>query len=120
MLYLNPPFFVIDGVSLFPDHADPLQYYFLPMMPRLTLGGPDGKVPQLQLIKYRGKAGTGGFLNFDVNVGIDPDDLADVARQLRNAAKLDDLPRLAPVPLVDGTVKLLLLGAESADAPDLN
>ena len=33
MLYLNPPYFLINGVSIFPDHADPLQFYYLPMMP---------------------------------------------------------------------------------------
>ena len=37
MLYLNPPYFVINGVSVFPDDTDPLQFYYLPMMPHLTM-----------------------------------------------------------------------------------
>lgn len=118
MLYLNPPFYVIEGVSLFPDHADRLQYYYLPLMPHLTTlkDGSSGKpIPQIQLIKYRGKAGNGGFLNFDVNVGIEEDLLSKVRTKLRQAAGLDQDPRLAPVQLIDGSVKLLLLGKQTGD-----
>lgn len=117
MLYLNPPYFLIDGVSIFPDHADPLQFYYLPMMPHLTtVTDSSGKlVPQMQLIEYTGAAGTGGFINFDVNLGIDSDTLADVAQELKRQAKLTDNPRLSPVTFVDGTVRLLILGAQSPD-----
>jgi len=54
MLYLNPPYFVINGVSVFPDDSDPLQFYYLPMMPHLTMGpGSNGSVlPLIQLIEY--------------------------------------------------------------------
>ena len=118
MLYLNPPYFVIDGVSIFPDHADPLQFYFLPMMPHLStakdaVSGAD--LPQLQLIEYEGAAGTGGFINFDVNLGIDDDSLASVKEKLRQQAHLDDTPRLSPVTFVDGSVRLLILGHDTSD-----
>lgn len=120
MLYLNPPFFVLEGVSVFPDHEDPLQFYYLPMMPRLTQL-PDSrtgqKVPQVSIIKYRGTAGNGGFLNFDCNIGVDQDVLDDVAQQLKQKMRLRDTPRLGPVPLVDGRVRLLLFGASTPDAP---
>jgi hypothetical protein len=117
MLYLNPPFWLINGISLLPDHADASQYYFMPMMPHLTTSrdstlGVD--MPQLQLIKYRGSAGNGGFLNLDVDLSIPDDLLKDTASQLRQQAKLDVTPRLAPVPIVDGTVRMLLLGDASA------
>ena len=116
MLYLNPPYFLIDGVSIFPDHADPLQFYFLPMAPHLTLvtdpatGTPS---PQIQLIEYEGQAGTGGFINFDVNIGVAQDLLDAVTQKLKQQANLSDTPRLSPVTFVDGSVKLLLLGAET-------
>jgi hypothetical protein len=118
MLYLNPPYYIIDGVSIFPDDSDPLQFYFLPMMPRLTTTkdvatGKD--VPVIQLIEYEGSAGTGGFINFDVNIGIDPDVLDDVTAKLKRQAQLSDTPRLSPLTFVDGTVKLLILGAQSPD-----
>jgi hypothetical protein len=116
MIYLNPPYFLIDGVSIFPDHADPLQFYFLPMAPRLTLV-PDpttgAQDPSIQLIEYEGAAGTGGFINFDVNIGLDQDKLDDVTQKLQQAAHLDGTPILSPVTFVDGSVKLLILGAET-------
>src|SRR5690348_4142182 len=102
MLYLNPPYFLIDGVSIFPDHADPLQFYYLPMMPHLTMvkDSSGSVLPQLQLIEYEGAAGTGGFINFDVNLGIDPDQLNEVTQKLRRQANLSDDPRLSPVTFV--------------------
>jgi hypothetical protein len=117
MLYLNPPYFMINGVSIFPDHADPLQFYYLPMMPHLSMvKDSSGKqLPQLQLIEYTGAAGSGGFINFDVNLGLDSDALADVSQELKRQAKLTDNPRLSPVTFVDGTVRLLILGAQSPD-----
>jgi hypothetical protein len=117
MLYLNPPYFVINGVSIFPDHQDPLQFYYLPMMPRLTTDSVNGTItPRLQLIEYAGSAGTGGFINFDVNLGLDPDVLSEVANQLQRQAQLTDQPRLSPVTFTDGSVKLVMLGAQSADS----
>lgn len=121
MLYLEPPFHMIEGVSLFRDHADRLQWYYLPLGPRLTVtrdpGAGNAAVPQLQVIKFRGSAGSGGFLNFDVDLGIDPDLLEDVARQLKSRESLPDRPRLAPVPLVDGTVRLLLFDLVDTPPP---
>ena len=37
MLYLKPPYYLINGVTLFRDHEDPLQWYFLPAAPKLTM-----------------------------------------------------------------------------------
>jgi hypothetical protein len=118
VLYLNPPFPMIRGVALFPDHLDPLQWYFMPAAPKLSLiadpvaGHPK---PALQLIKFRGDAGTGGFLNFDVNIGIEEEVLDDIKDELRSPQfKLPPGPiKLSPVPLTGGTVRLLLLGQES-------
>jgi hypothetical protein len=119
MLYLNPPYWVINGISLFPDHADPAQYYFLPMMPHLTTRPDSGvDVPQIQLIEFRGRAGGGGFLNCDVDLGVPPGLLDDTAGELKTQAKLAVTPRLAPVPVVDGTVRMLLLGAQSTVPTD--
>ena len=36
MLFLKPPFHLIEGVAVFADHANERQFYFLPAMPRLT------------------------------------------------------------------------------------
>ena len=127
MLYLNSSYFLIDGVSIFPDHeneeinlgakAGPLQFYFLPMMPRLSTAkdASGADMPSIQLIEYEGAAGTGGFINFDVNLGIDQDALATVKQKLQQQAHLSDTPQLSPVPFIDGSVRLLILGAQSPD-----
>jgi hypothetical protein len=120
MLYLNPPYYLIDGVSLLPDHADPLQFYFLPWEPHLSVMSEQGKqIPKLQVIKFTGRPTptsdvvSGGFLDFDCNLGITPDKLAAVAETLRGEAGLPGLPKLAPVPLIGGTVRMMLFGKES-------
>jgi hypothetical protein len=116
MLYLNPPFMIINGVAVFGDHEDPLQWYFAPLMPHLTVKkDPDTHVemPQIQLIKYRGTAGNGGFLNFDVNLGIAEDELNVIASKIRQDMHLHGKPRMAPIQLEDGTVRLLLLGKQT-------
>ena len=82
MLYLNPPFPMINGVSLFPDHENKNLFYYLPMGPTFTrVKDGNQSIPQFQLVKFKGAAGTGGVLNFDVNVGVDPDALDDVANE---------------------------------------
>jgi hypothetical protein len=120
MLFLKPPFHIIEGVAVFADHANERQFYYLPAMPRLTTVrdpalGVD--VPQIQLLKFRGSAGTGGFLSFEVNLGVDQDRLDAVAAELRRLFRLDDPPILAPAVLEDGTVRLMILGQESPAAP---
>ncbi len=119
MLYLNPPYFLINGISVFPDDSDPLQFYYLPMMPQFTMApGPGGaSLPQLQLIEYTGSAGSGGFLNFDVNLGVTSDELNAVAQQVQQQLHLNSQVRLSPVTFVDGAVRLEILGAQTADAP---
>lgn len=120
MLYLNPPYYVIDGVSLMPDHEDELQYYFMPMSPHLSvMQEGDLRIPKIQVIKFTGRPTpesdvvSGGFLDFDCNLGIDPERLAAIADQLRGEAGLSGTPRLAPVPLIGGTVRMMLFGKES-------
>ncbi len=118
MLYLNPPFPVVNGVSMFSDHENPLLFYYLPLAPKLTQvidPNTHQKIPQFQLIKYRGQAGTGGFLNFDVNIGVEPNQLEDIADELKQMMHLKDKPVLSPAPLIDGTVKMMLFGKQTGD-----
>ena len=78
MLYLNPPYLMIQGVAVFADHADPLQWYYLPAAPKVTTV-PDsatGKpVPSISLLLFTGDAGSGGFFECNVNLGVSQDTL---------------------------------------------
>lgn len=116
MLYLNPPFHLINGVSLFRDHEDRMHWYYQSGVP-LPVGmsdGAGGVLPHVQLIKFRGAAGNGGLLNFDVQLGLcknpeeEADVLGEIRRELMKIEDLKGLPRLSPVSLVDGSVKLML------------
>lgn len=120
MLYLKPPFNIIEGVAVFGDHANERQFYFMPAMPKLTTirdpaVGMD--VPQIQLIKFRGDAGNGGFLTFEVNLAVDQDRLDSIALELKRLYRLKDSPIMAPVVLEDGTVRLMILGKETPAPP---
>lgn len=118
MLYLEPPYLIVNGVTIFRDHSDREQLYFMPAAPHLTmLTDPATKqrIPQFQLIKYRGRAGNGGFLNFDCNLGLEQSELEEIRDEARRQLRLRGTPRLAPVPLVDGSVKLMLLGKQTGD-----
>ena len=115
MLYLKPPFHLINGVAVFADHANERQFYYMPAMPHLTtvpevINGQRIEVPQLQLLKFRGEAGNGGFLTFEVNLGIEDSVKDDIAMELKRLFQLRENPILAPVILESGTVELMILG----------
>ena len=115
MLLLEPPYQIIEGVSVFRDHADPLQYYYLPTAPHITRRPDpehDADIPQFQVLEYRGEdVGGGGFLSLDVNVGVDEARLEQIRTRIRRDHDLDEPPRLAPVPVQDGQARLMLFGA---------
>ncbi|HSN20180.1 MAG TPA: hypothetical protein VLS49_05860, partial [Usitatibacter sp.] len=113
MLYLKPPFQLIEGVAVFADHANERQFYYMPAAPHLsTVPDPalNRKVPQIELLKFRGNAGNGGFLTFQVDLAIDPSVLDDIRAEIRRTQRLRDDPWLAPVPLESGEVSLVMLG----------
>jgi hypothetical protein len=121
MLFLQPPFQIIEGVAVFADHANERQFYFMPAMPRLTssfdpVAGVE--IPQIQLLKFRSAEGiSGGFLNFEVNLGFDEERLETVKMELKRIHQLRDQPILAPVVVENGTVRLMILDAETPTTP---
>lgn len=116
MLYLNPPYLIVNGVSLLPDHEDPEQFYYMPMMPKFSslpdpVTGAD--VPRLQIIKFRSDSGKGGgFMNLDVNIGLSMSVLDDLKGEIKSKLKVRN-PRLSPIPVTDGSVKLVLFDRDS-------
>lgn len=116
MLYLRPPFPVIKGVAVFPDHANDRAFYTLPVAPHLsTVRDPDTgvDVPQIQLIKYRGDAGSGGFLTFQVDLGITEELKDEIETELGRMFPGDGRPTTSPALLEDGGVKLMMMGYAS-------
>ncbi|PRY17414.1 hypothetical protein [Kineococcus rhizosphaerae] len=110
MLLLDSRCAVIDGVSVFPDHADPAQWYYLPTRPHLSVV--DG-TPVFQLIGFRG-ARTGGLLSFDCDLSLGQAQVDALRGKVKTQFDLDVAPRLAPVPPVDGTVHLISMGTDSS------
>ena len=117
MLFLNPPYYVLDGHTLLPDHADPGLYYVIPPAPRLTVN--EHGLPALSLVQFLGGSARrleGGLLTFTVELPVADDMLRRLEARL--AAKLNaaDNLRVVPVMWSDGVVELVALGAASAAA----
>lgn len=113
MLYLKPPFHIIEGVAVFPDHANERAFYYLPAAPHLATVPEPGtgiEVPQIQLIKFRGGSGNGGFLTFEVDLGIDDALQENIRAELRRLHPGEGQIQLAPVLLEGGSVRLIILG----------
>ncbi len=116
MIYLAAPIFNFDDLIVMRDDADPLQYYYYPSNPQLALN-PDGS-PSFLFVRFKtdapvppGVESGGGFLNFDVDLRVDPDKLDGVKRQIRSQLNLSDDPRLVPLQYRTGTTRLIFLDA---------
>jgi hypothetical protein len=117
MLSLATPLHNVLGVSVFSDHADPQQFYYLPIRPHLSTvrdqtAGTD--VPLIGLLQFTGDKG-GGFLNFTVDLGIGEELLSDVKAEVKRIFRVEGQPRLVPVPLEDGSVRLIMLGKSTPE-----
>src|SRR5690606_1104212 len=116
MLFLKPPFHLIEGTAVFADHASERQFYYLPAAPHLTTlfdAQAGVHVPQLQLLKFRGGAGNGGLLTFEVDLGLESERVDSIAHELKRIHRLREDPILAPVVLESGSVRLIILGRGS-------
>ena len=110
MLYLGGEYHLVKGVSVFADHANKRQFYFLPLAPHLTVI--NGK-PQIQLLQFTGAAGSGGFLNFTVDLGITPEHFESVRSEIAQVFDVDGEVLLSPALLENGETRLSALGRTS-------
>ena len=122
MLVMGSKTVTVDGVTVYADHADPRQFWYLPAP--VTLARRDD-VPQFTLIRYRpavasGGVEGGGFLMREVELRLDPQ----TERRILGAIApfSDGTPRLTPVPFDSGTVQVVALnvqggGGTNAPAP---
>lgn len=114
MLLLGSRTITIEGITIFPDHADPNRFWYLPGPVQLSRR--DGRAA-FTFIKYKpaavaGGAKGGGFMTFEVNLGLDPVLERRILSKLRAISK--DRPVLTAVPFDDGTVQCIALNLQGS------
>ncbi len=117
MIDLGRPPLLCEGVTIFPDHASPSRFHYLPDSPRLH-ARPDGR-PDVSLIKYRldaplNAALGAGLLSLSVDLGVDEALLARIKTRLARRFDLTEAPQLSPVTADGGTCELVLIERSSA------
>ena len=115
MLLLGSRTITVEGITVFPDHADPDQFWYLPGPVQLARR-PDGE-QAFTFIKYKpaavaGGAKGGGFLMFQVDLRLAPDLERRIMSRLRAVAK--GRPKLAVVPFDEGTVQAIALNLQGS------
>ncbi|MGV9868065.1 hypothetical protein [Rhodococcus koreensis] len=115
MLLLGSRTITVEGVTVFPDHADPDQFWYLPAP--VQLGDLPSGEKAFTFIKYRpaavtGGAKGGGFLMFQCDLRLDKDLERRILGKLGSIAK--DRPRLTVVPFDEGTVQCIALNVQGS------
>src|SRR5712671_5106433 len=112
MLLLGSKTFTVDGITVFSDHADPNQFWYLPAP--VGLESRDDGEPQFTLITSRPavvQAGVkgGGYLMFTASLPVDP--LTESQIRSRIATYFPDVstPILSVVPFDEGSVQCVAL-----------
>ncbi|MBO9522996.1 MAG: hypothetical protein J7518_15800 [Nocardioidaceae bacterium] len=113
MLLLGSRSITVEGITVFPDHADPDQFWYLPGPVRLA-DRADGQ-KAFTFIEYRpaavaGGAKGGGFVTFQVDLKLDKALERRIMSRLRSVAK--GTPRLTVVPFDEGTVQCVALNLQ--------
>jgi hypothetical protein len=115
MLQFGAKTFTIDGVTVFSDHADPLQFWFLPAPVDLARRPPD-KRAAFTLIKWKPAAVAagvkgGGFLTFETSLRLPPETERRIKSQLSSMVR-GGKPVLSAVQFDEGTVRCVGLDLE--------
>jgi hypothetical protein len=113
LLLSNPRTITVDGITVFPDHADVDQFWYLPAPVALMRRGPDQDA-QFTLIVYKPAAVSsgikgGGFLMFEAGIQVDA---ATERKILSKLSSLSRRPRLAAVQFDEGTVECIALNLQ--------
>jgi len=120
MIYIDKDKLTVDGVDVYPDHASPTQFWYVPGS--IALAHRDGK-SVLSYFWYTDSAsdtdGT-GFLNFEVNTAVPQATLDKIKAQVNLQPGVDrSAIRLSTVPYHTGSVNFSVLGPIAAKAADL-
>jgi hypothetical protein len=116
MLTFEAPFYQVNDVIVFRDHAVPTQFYYLAGLPKLAVDS--HKKPQFTLLKYREALDAGGpvvknreslggaFLMLGVDCAVDPDD---IKGELSSQAGVSGDITLTPVLYTKGSAQIVVL-----------
>ncbi|PSN19394.1 hypothetical protein C7271_07505 [filamentous cyanobacterium CCP5] len=122
MLY-DEPVLYHRGLTLFKDFSNEDTFYFLPPeVPKIARSPEDEEDYALRLVLYRpdpnappppGMENGGGFLNLDVDLRVSEELLEEVRQEVRR--RFGGQANLVPVPFMNGSVELVLLGTTRDD-----
>jgi len=118
MLLFSSQTFTVDGVTVFPDHADKNQFWYLAAPVGLE-SETNSTEPQFLLIMYEpdvvaaGVQGV-GFLNVTLALKISDQTQTKIMGQIQSNFPDADNPMLAPVPFDDGTVQIVALNLQGS------
>jgi len=118
MLLFSSGTFTVDGITVFPDHADKNQFWYLPGPVGLETEA-DSNEPQFLMILYApdvanaGIKGT-GFLNVTLALKVSDMTKSKIVGQIRSQFPDVDNPVLAPVPFDEGTVQVVALDLQGS------
>lgn len=123
MLSFETPHVEAEGVILFPDHEDPLLWYYSAAMPQMAVGPSDRPMFDLwvytEALVHDFLTGTripeemgGGFLTLGVNCRREARELRGARKAIARAAGVDeDDIKLSPIPYSKGRVSIIALDA---------
>lgn len=115
MLQLDARTMTVEGVTVFRDHADNSQFWYLPGPVALARREADQR-SKFTYLKYKTAPGAakrgGGYLMIEVNLRLDSDLERRVLERLASISH--GRPKLAPVPFDDGSVSCVALNVQGA------
>src|SRR4051812_17442575 len=125
MLSLEKPL-VIDGITVYRDHADPSRFWYLPG--RVSLGKRSDGGPAVSLITYRaaaaaGVAQGGGYMLFEATLELPRSTMSKIESRVSAEPGVVLPVSIAPPPFENGSVQCIALdlqgsgGTEATAAP---
>ncbi len=116
MLSLDKPF-VVDGITVYRDHADPSRFWYLPG--RVSLAHRTDGAPALSLLTYRpaqagGAAKGGGFMMFESTLELPRSTLSKIEARVSSEAGVVLPISLATPPFENGTVQCIALDLQGS------
>ncbi|MFD0724434.1 hypothetical protein [Lysobacter brunescens] len=115
MLQLDSRTLTIEGVTVFRDHADPSQFWYLPGPVSLARREADQRA-KFTFLKYKNRPGAarrgGGYLMIETELALDRDLERRVTERLASISR--GRPKLAPVPFDEGTVACVALNLQGS------